>query len=983
MAKKQKIAEGNDKGVTLGGIINSTSEDICQDGSMEEIVNLRHHNGSLRPIGQFPYALFESDGVTPSNYINGLQQTYIHINNDYENWLGFDGSNVVWFASKNSSGTVCLLSAIVTLLTGVSDPQISSVKNIATVSWVSSGVNTAVNRMYLFFENGTYNVLDPTFLNPCFNFYLQGESRAIGWGELWQDESTNSMQDVTTDPYQKCCTATMTFGKTYALGDALNDDDQTIAWEAVQGVIAKGTSLLNQAGKITGAVLIRYAIQLFDGTYIKHSPVMLVNCQNNLQQPSSGLVWNAYYKPYAAPMLFWPYQNLGTNVSGFLCDTFALCYGYDLMMSYQKLIPPSWQDLIISVDIFMSSPIHIENYVDMPTTIYPGTNSSGSPVTFVNPIMYTPLQIQQKIQDTSTFYKIHSIDIADIIMQQPESPVPTTPVAIDLTTVLPILETQETMVDDNSSYIQYASKSVFQYNQKQHIGNVTQQYFNGYPLTYYQLVNNNYYYDPAQNYILNTFIEFTQMSPYTWSNQITGTIIAPLSDLSYMAICVKIKDQNDVWVVSKSTTPDQYSTLVGYMANIMSGLFTYPDSNAYSFQAFIATTNGFYYQTAALTLIPHTYLDMSIYVNTNLMPIGFIPVSSITLPTPQNTIEVRPNLLKVSVVDDPIVFTDAGTYQVGEGAIVGMCANTNPISLGQFGQYPLIVYSSDGRWALGVSTDTVDYSSIKPLSRDVCVNGKSITPLDNMIAFVSNQGLMIDTGSNECVCISKPLEGDGYDFTTGIDQLNLLTQAVNNAKLVQLSNQITKIRFLDYLANVLIGFSYRNDKEIIISNPSYAYSFIYNLDTKTFYKSDYQIKNFINDYPNLYACFNDGFTRSISGETYTGSRQTMLLTRPIKVQGEQWKEAYRSVLRSLIYPTSTSVGFYVFGSEDGIMWRFLGGTETDGQVKSLPKFSIQWTGHQCELVTTNGYNQAWSGYVCVQIDSFDYSMDYSNDYFIL
>ena len=72
-----------------------------------------------------------------------------------------------------------------------------------------------------------------------------------------------------------------------------------------------------------------------------------------------------------------------------------------------------------------------------------------------------------------------------------------------------------------------------------------------------------------------------------------------------------------------------------------------------------------------------------------------------------------------SVVNNPFVFEASGDNTVGTGKILGIVANTEAVSQGQFGQYPLLVFTDEGIYAMSVNAEGL-YSSIHPISREVC-----------------------------------------------------------------------------------------------------------------------------------------------------------------------------------------------------------------------------------------------------------------------
>jgi hypothetical protein len=125
---------------------------------------------------------------------------------------------------------------------------------------------------------------------------------------------------------------------------------------------------------------------------------------------------------------------------------------------------------------------------------------------------------------------------------------------------------------------------------------------------------------------------------------------------------------------------------------------------------------------------------------------------------------VRENVIKVSEVNNPLVFPVGNTVQVGAGKILGMASNTEPISEGQFGVAPLYAFTDEGVWALELS-DNGTYRSRQPSSRDVVTDAGSITPIDKGVLFATKRGVMIIRG-NQTESLTDSLNGIPWDFTT-------------------------------------------------------------------------------------------------------------------------------------------------------------------------------------------------------------------------
>lgn len=110
-----------------------------------------------------------------------------------------------------------------------------------------------------------------------------------------------------------------------------------------------------------------------------------------------------------------------------------------------------------------------------------------------------------------------------------------------------------------------------------------------------------------------------------------------------------------------------------------------------------------------------------------------------------NVPEVLNSQMFTSVVNNPFVFDASGDNTIGTGKIIGIVANTESVSQGQFGQYPLLVFTDEGIYAMSVTSEGL-YGSVHPISREVCNNPDSITPTDRLVYFTSDKGLMAISG---------------------------------------------------------------------------------------------------------------------------------------------------------------------------------------------------------------------------------------------
>lgn len=256
---------------------------------------------------------------------------------------------------------------------------------------------------------------------------------------------------------------------------------------------------------------------------------------------------------------------------------------------------------------------------------------------------------------------------------------------------------------------------------------------------------------------------------------------------------------------------------------------------------------------------------------------GFFTVGGTTNYYNNQAKENMPNYITQSMVDNPFIFPAEGYHRVGTGEIIAMSSNTVALSEGQFGQYPLLVFSDDGIWALSVA-DTGYYSAINPLSREVCNNARSITQTDGAVFFTSEKGLMVVVGS-QVKCVSEQLSGKTDSFASDMFPM------------IRLGN------IKAFFRNCHMAYDYRDSLLWIFSNSAAANCcLIYSIKTGSFSKYAFATSlKCVNNYPDyLIQRFSDRKVFSLlerpdinmdfsSGSNYRQYSASML-SRPMKLE---------------------------------------------------------------------------------------------------
>ena len=253
-----------------------------------------------------------------------------------------------------------------------------------------------------------------------------------------------------------------------------------------------------------------------------------------------------------------------------------------------------------------------------------------------------------------------------------------------------------------------------------------------------------------------------------------------------------------------------------------------------------------------------------------------------------------------SVVNNPFVFEASGDNTVGTGKILGIIANTEAVSQGQFGQYPLMVFTDEGIYGLSVNSEGL-YSRAYPISREVCNEDSPLVPTDRLVFFASKKGLMAASGGS-VACMSEQMRGRvPRNFAT-----------------------FGEGKFLDFLKDCFIAYDYR-DSILRIFSKGKSYQYIYNMVDKTFsmVNSGIEAQAVVNDYPDNLIQDTNGNVYSLTSkpeinedtESYSGS----FTTRPLKLGGSMTLKSLRAV-KHLFDSDEGTIGLEIYGSNDCKHW---------------------------------------------------------------
>lgn len=258
-------------------------------------------------------------------------------------------------------------------------------------------------------------------------------------------------------------------------------------------------------------------------------------------------------------------------------------------------------------------------------------------------------------------------------------------------------------------------------------------------------------------YTYNSRLHLAGMSRHFWPGKFPDYMVGYTNTLSVQArVIVKIVEDNTTYYTDTGWSNYRYNRLWYW--------FYYPNVNATTAIIYRRVLDqalpgepAYKYSKTELTLEKHKTLNGAFWFKDyDPMPFTLSDEEEAT-----QSYDIRPyvseNMLYVSEANNPFVFPVTQRISVGDGEIIGLSTTAKALSEGQYGEFPLYVFCTDGVWTLSVG-NTGSYSSVHPLSRDVCTNPDSITQLDGAVVFVTKQGLKMVAGS-DIVLLSEELNG--------------------------------------------------------------------------------------------------------------------------------------------------------------------------------------------------------------------------------
>lgn len=662
---------------------------------------------------------------------------------------------------------------------------------------------------------------------------------------------------------------------------------------------------------------IRYAFRYYDGTHSLHSaPVLMI------PQSAAPLVESKVeFSDNAINMSVIPHIRFG-------------------QLQYRVLSPDIqnlslWKDFITHVDIFVSAPIYtFEQSKDITRTVNGASQTLKSSISFFdgNESQNVPDQdtyywklpqreidiIKTDICDSALFYLIASIPLEHII-DPPDEPIDGTRPGISSDVdplqfrTLPLendclnaLVNRPVLSDDYNSHCSVISSYANTYNNRLNLANVIRRLYDGFPIrsmVQARFISND---DDFAKY------QLPRIQVHLKKNGV-----------DYSVFCYPGDEDSHI------NNPEASPFVIDAPNELFPRFLFYPDPDAYKMDiVFIrrrseSQTRRIY----SIPLIRHNTLngayyfrgfsdDMPPYTDFGLEDMPVIPAVY------GHEFIYETNKIYTSEVNNPFFFPLSMINSVGTGEIFGISTAAKALSEGQFGQFPLYAFSDQGIWALELSS-TGSYIAKQPISRDVCISNKSITPIDSAVLFAADRGIMIISGSN-VQCISDQISNKQSFNIDVLPMADVLIKLFNETSHTTITkDDITILPFGEFIKECQIIYDYKNQR-IIVFNNAIKYAYVYSLKSKSWGMMLSDIVDNINSYPNAIALNNNCeiVDFSVPDNKFLPG---LIVTRPLKLSAPDILKTIDSVIQRGMFDKN-SVAQILYGSNDLINWCLVWGS---------------------------------------------------------
>ena len=307
------------------------------------------------------------------------------------------------------------------------------------------------------------------------------------------------------------------------------------------------------------------------------------------------------------------------------------------------------------------------------------------------------------------------------------------------------------------------------------------------------------------------------------------------------------------------------------------------------------------------------FLNDSIDLWKNYSLTGTATNADLTLPEVNKVVDDS-NKIYTSETDNPFYVPFGNINIAGGGEVRALCAATQAMSQGQFGQHPMYCFTTEGVWAMTVS-NTGGWGTIQPVTRDVITERTMPLSLDSTVVFLGDRGLMQLAGAE-----ANPLSGAvrSYDYIT-------LSKLADLATPTGTTDLLTAAALLTTFPDVAVLTYDAKSARIYVTPENVSASWVYNLKSGLWTQATTHIDRQVTTYPE---CEGQQGNKVVEIGSTIGYQKDkgLVITRPIKFGDasvlKKWRELavrghfkpYGSVIQCALWGTRNWINYALVAS---------------------------------------------------------------------
>lgn len=801
------------KQIQLRGISRTPSDRLSEDGGLSESLNMYMDTAENAP------AIVPTDVTADLGLPEGLsaERIFIHKAANYENYIAVLRDRIVAFTPDITGDSEPL--TVMDLADGETVTDITSIGNTLVLS-------TTKNLYYILYKDREYCFLGNKVPFPHIHFFRKDEeykykqyrkdwTRSITGPVPFADRLANGEPKNPETPldfgaagvYNPEDVGAWTF---YEINKDVwdkKDKEGNNENKTVEDLLKNRETLLEEITSENLGILpifVRYSIVLYDGSELSSMPLLLfpsnsvettVQTQAEMLYNTSGDLYMVNYNGFSLIHI----SGSSSNKIGFTIDN--------------DILESSWSDVVEKIRFYVSyntsleeSPLSssIEATMDVYSYIEEGSFRDD------NTNVYSRKKTLSQ-QGKVTFEESKDDYEMDLLATSSN---------VFLVKEVPIFDRKEsaTFSDEYTEFIKKEEIDLSQYvdtSREDYTPLATQKMLYSSDMKHYVQISSNL--STYNNQLV--LAQPSEIIDYDYDSLNSLEIVPDAPGRVTFDVTYLIRAAKEDKVVKKTFTYNQEEEIYGFQI--------FPDSRAFKMIVVAHTSNGTKY--GEFDMHPHPYLDCAYYYGGIQNRLVDLCTADSAALYKQNNVDMLDNKLIISEQDNPFYFPIEHRFTF-QSKVIGVAVANTALSQGQFGQFPLYVFTEDGIWAMETASDG-SFVSQKPLSREVCINPDSITSIDNAVVFVTSKGVMMIQGS-VVTNISAYMNGKHYIPNESAKDLVARQEGFSEYE-AAISDETP---FTTFMKDAKVAYDYNGQRLIFISPDNKGFQYIYKIDTQTWHK---------------------------------------------------------------------------------------------------------------------------------------------------